>query len=158
MIYFSSKSTGDGVYKLQCTFSVGTNLDLANVDINNRVNKAQPKLPPEAISAGIEIKKKSPDMLMAIAIHSPDGAYDDVFLSNYAKLNLVDPIARVPGVGSTMLASQRDYAMRLWLRPDKLQKLGLTAGSMANQLTSFVGDANTKCPEFKSFLVNLEPA
>ncbi|MEE8107136.1 MAG: multidrug efflux RND transporter permease subunit [Planctomycetota bacterium] len=134
MIYFSSKSTGDGVYKLQCTFSVGTNLDLANVDINNRVNKAQPKLPPEAISAGIEIKKKSPDMLMAIAIHSPDGAYDDVFLSNYAKLNLVDPIARVPGVGSTMLASQRDYAMRLWLRPDKLQKLGLTAGDMANAI------------------------
>jgi HAE1 family hydrophobic/amphiphilic exporter-1/multidrug efflux pump len=131
MIYFSSKSSSDGRYVLVCTFEVGTNLDLANVDINNRVNKALPKLPPEATAAGISIKKKSPDLLMAISLYSPDGSYDDVFLSNYASLNLVDPIARTKGVGSTMIVGQRDYSMRLWLRPDKLTKLGLTAADVA---------------------------
>jgi hydrophobe/amphiphile efflux-1 (HAE1) family protein len=130
MIYFSSKSASDGRYVLSCTFEVGTDLDLANVDINNRVNKATPKLPPEAIDAGISIEKKSPDMLLAISLYSPDQSYDEVFLSNYASLNLIDPIARVPGVGSTAIIGQRDYSMRLWLRPDKLTKLGLTAADV----------------------------
>ncbi len=134
MLYFTSKSSSDGRYVLMCTFEVGTNLDLANVDINNRVNKATSKLPPEAVAAGISIKKKSPDMLMAIALYSPDNSYDDTFLSNYASLNMVDPIARTKGVGSTMIVGQRDYSMRLWLRPDKLTKLGLTAGDIADSV------------------------
>jgi len=134
MIYFSSKSSSDGRYVLQCTFEVGTDLDLANVDINNRVNKATPKLPPEAVSAGISIKKKSPDMLMAITLYSKNGAYDDVYLSNYATLNLVDPITRTKGVGSTMIIGQRDYSMRVWLRPDKLTKLGLTAADVTQAI------------------------
>ena len=134
MIYFSSKSSSDGRYILQCTFEVGTNLDLANVDVNNRVNKAMSKLPPEAVAAGVSVKKKSPDMLMAISLYSPDGSYDDIFLSNYTSLNLVDPIARTRGVGSTMIVGQRDYSMRLWLRPDKLPKLGLTAGDIADSI------------------------
>jgi hydrophobe/amphiphile efflux-1 (HAE1) family protein len=134
MIYFSSKSSSDGRYVLQCTFEVGTDLDLANVDINNRVNKATPKLPPEAVAAGISIKKKSPDMLLAISIFSEGDAYDDVFLSNYTSLNLVDPIARTKGVGSTMIVGQRDYSMRLWLRPDKLTKLGLTAADVTQAI------------------------
>ncbi len=134
MIYFSSKSSSDGRYVLQCTFEVGTDLDLANVDINNRVNKATPKLPPEATAAGISIKKKSPDMLLAISLYSPNGSYDDVFLSNYASLNLVDSIARTPGVGSTMIVGQRDYSMRLWLRPDKMTKLGLTAADVTQAI------------------------
>ncbi len=113
MIYFSSKSSSDGRYVLQCTFKVGTNLDLANVDINNRVNKATSKLPPEAVAAGISVKKKSPDMLMAIALYSPDDSYDELFLSNYTSLNIVDAVARTKGVGSTMIVGQRDYAMRL---------------------------------------------
>ena len=95
MIYFSSKSSSDGRYVLSCTFEVGTDLDLANVDINNRVNKAVPKLPPEAVASGISIKKKSPDMLLAIAVYSEGEAYDDIFLSNYTSLNLND--GRVPG-------------------------------------------------------------
>ncbi|MDG2149565.1 MAG: multidrug efflux RND transporter permease subunit [Planctomycetota bacterium] len=134
LIYFSSKSSSDGRYVLQCTFEVGTDLDLANVDINNRVNKASSKLPAEAIAAGISVRKKSPDMLMAIAVYSPNGAYDETFLSNYTSLNLVDSIARTPGVGSTMIVGQRDYSMRLWLRPDKLTKLGLTAADVANAI------------------------
>jgi HAE1 family hydrophobic/amphiphilic exporter-1/multidrug efflux pump len=132
MIYMSSKSSSDGRYVLTCTFKVGTNLDLANVDINNRVNKAQAKLPKEAISAGISIKKKSPDMLLVISFYSPTSAFDETFLSNYTSINIVDAVARTPGVGSTMIVGQRDYAMRFWVRPDKLSKLGLTGGDLAN--------------------------
>jgi HAE1 family hydrophobic/amphiphilic exporter-1/multidrug efflux pump len=96
------------------------------------VNKANAKLPPEALAAGISIKKKSPDMLLAIAVYSPDKSYDDVFLSNYTSINLVDPIARTTGVGSTMLVGQRDYSMRFWVRPDRLSRLGLTGPDIAN--------------------------
>lgn len=131
MIYMSSKSSSDGRYLLQCTFKVGTNLDLANVDINNRVNKAQPKLPKEAVAAGISVKKKSPDMLLVVSLYSPDKTYDETFLSNYASINLVDAIARTSGVGSTMIVGQRDYAMRFWVRPDMLAKLGLTGSDVA---------------------------
>ena len=134
MIYFASKSSSDGRYILLCTFEVGTNLDLANVDINNRVNKATSKLPPEAVAAGISVKKKSPDMLMAIAVYSPDDSYDELYLSNYTSLNLVDPIARTKGVGSTMIVGQRDYSMRFWLRPDKMTKLGLTASDVTEAI------------------------
>src|SRR3954469_7289592 len=142
MIYMSSKSSSDGRYVLTCTFTVGANLDLANVDINNRVNKATAKLPQEAIASGISVKKKSPDILLAVSIYSPDGSYDDTFLSNYTSINLVDPIARIPGVGSTMIVGQRDYAMRFWVRPDKLAKLGLTGSDLA----SVIGEQNLVAP------------
>lgn len=132
MIYMSSKSSSDGRYVLTCTFKVGSNLDMANVDINNRVNKATAKLPKEAVAAGISVKKKSPDILLAISVYSPDSTFDETFLSNFASINLVDPIARTPGVGSTMIVGQRDYAMRFWVRPDKLAKLGLTGNDLAN--------------------------
>ncbi|HWB84967.1 MAG TPA: multidrug efflux RND transporter permease subunit [Bryobacteraceae bacterium] len=135
MIYMSSKSSSDGRYVLTCTFKVGTNLDLANVDINNRVNKAMSKLPPEAIAYGISVKKKSPDILLAISVYSPDSTFDDTFLSNYTSINLVDPIARTSGVGSTMIVGQRDYAMRFWVRPDKLAKLGLTGSDLADVIS-----------------------
>src|SRR5689334_21691966 len=142
MIYMSSKSSSDGRYVLTCTFKVGTNLDLANVDINNRVNKATAKLPQEAINYGISVKKKSPDMLLAISVYSPDSTFDDTFLSNYTSINLVDSIARSPGVGSTMIVGQRDYAMRFWVRPDKLAKLGLTGTDLAN----VIGEQNLVAP------------
>ena len=142
MIYMSSKSSSDGRYVLTCTFRVGANLDLANVDINNRVNKATAKLPPEAIAYGISVKKKSPDILLAISVYSPDRTFDDTFLSNFTSINLVDPIARIPGVGSTMIVGQRDYAMRFWVRPDKLAKLGLTG----NDLASVINEQNLVAP------------
>ena len=142
MIYMSSKSSSDGRYVLTCTFKVGANLDLANVDINNRVNKATAKLPPEAVAYGISVKKKSPDMLLAISVYSPDSTFDDTFLSNFTSINLVDPIARIPGVGSTMIVGQRDYAMRFWVRPDKLAKLGLTGTDLAN----VIGEQNLVAP------------
>lgn len=142
MIYMSSKSSSDGRYVLTCTFKVGANLDLANVDINNRVNKATAKLPKEAVNAGISVKKKSPDILLAISVYSPDSAFDETFLSNFTSINLVDPIARTPGVGSTMIVGQRDYAMRFWVRPDKLAKLGLTGADLAN----VIGEQNLVAP------------
>lgn len=131
MIYMSSKSSADGRYSLTCTFDLGTNIDIANVDINNRVNKAQAKLPAEAIAAGISVKKKSPDMLLVLSIFSPDNSYDDIFLSNYTSINIVDPVARTRGVGSTMLVGQRDYSMRFWVRPDKIAKLGVDGTDLA---------------------------
>ncbi len=134
MIYMSSKSSSDGSYGLQCTFRTGTNLELAAVDIQNRVSRAQAKLPAEVINAGISTSKQSPDMLAVISLYSPDHTYDDLFLSNYASLNLTDALARTPGVGSTMLVGQRDYSMRLWLRPDKLAKMGLTASDIAQSI------------------------
>ena len=142
MIYMSSKSSSDGRYVLTCTFKVGTNLDLANVDINNRVNKANAKLPQEAIAYGVSVKKKSPDILLAISVYSPDSTFDETFLSNFTSINLVDPIARTPGVGSTMIVGQRDYAMRFWVRPDKLAKLGLTGSDLAN----VIGEQNLVAP------------
>jgi len=142
MIYMSSKSSSDGRYVLTCTFKVGANLDMANVDINNRVNKAAAKLPAEAINYGISIKKKSPDILLALSIYSPNSTFDETFLSNYTSINLVDPIARIPGVGSTMIVGQRDYAMRFWVRPDKLAKLGLTGSDLAD----VIGEQNLVAP------------
>ncbi|MGA0172971.1 MAG: efflux RND transporter permease subunit, partial [Phycisphaerales bacterium] len=131
MLYFSSRSSSDGRYTLTCTFEVGTDLDIATVDVNNRVNKASARLPSEAINQGIKVTKKSPDMLMAISLFSEGGVYDDIFVSNYATTQIVDPIARTDGVGSTQIVGQRDYSMRLWLRPDRLAGLGLTATDLA---------------------------
>lgn len=134
MIYMSSKCSSDGRYVLQVVFEVGTNIDLANVDVNNRVQQATPKLPADAVNAGVSVTKQSPDMLMVISVYSPDNSYDDVFISNYATINLVDAIARAPGVGGTMIVGQRDYAMRFWLRPDRLARLGLTATDISNAI------------------------
>jgi HAE1 family hydrophobic/amphiphilic exporter-1/multidrug efflux pump len=131
MLYFSSRSSSDGRYTLTCTFEIGTDLDIATVDVNNRVNAAASRLPSAAIDQGVKVTKKSPDMLMAISLSSPGGAYDDLFVSNYASTQVVDAIARTEGVGSTQIVGQRDYSMRLWLRPDQLPRLGLTASDLA---------------------------
>jgi HAE1 family hydrophobic/amphiphilic exporter-1/multidrug efflux pump len=132
MLYMSSKSSSDGRYVLDVTFALGRDPDLAMVDVQNRLKQAEAKLPQEVIDYGISVKKQSPDKLMVISLYSPDQSYDAVFLSNYASINLVDPITRVPGVGNLTIVGQRDYAMRMWLRPDKLAKLGLTADDVAN--------------------------
>ena len=131
MIYMSSKSSSDGRYVLDVTFALGRDPDLAMVDVQNRLSKADAKLPREALNYGITVKKKSPSMLMVLTLYSPDQSYDAVFLSNYATINLVDPIKRVSGVGDLTIGGQRDYAMRMWLRPDKLAKLGVTADEVS---------------------------
>ncbi|MFA5508202.1 MAG: multidrug efflux RND transporter permease subunit [Vulcanimicrobiota bacterium] len=135
MIYMSSKSSSDGAYQLTVSFEVGTDVDLAAVDVQNRVNRSTPTLPEEVVRNGITVAKQSTQFLMVPTLYSPDGSYDKLFLSNYASINLLDPISRVPGVGGVeMRAGAADYAMRIWARPDMLAKLGVTSGDIVSAL------------------------
>ncbi|WP_038172211.1 multidrug efflux RND transporter permease subunit [Verrucomicrobium sp. BvORR106] len=134
MLYMSSGSTSDGQSSIKVTFKVGKNIDDAAVDVQNRVARAQPKLPTDVTKNGITVTKQSPDMLLVFALSSPDGTYDDLFLNNYAFLNLQSELARVQGVGAVQIFTQKDYSMRVWLQPDKLAKLGLTANDVSNAL------------------------
>ncbi len=130
MLYMSSQCTNDGAMRLTVTFQVGTNLDVAQVQVQNRVAIAQPQLPQEVQRQGIIIKKASPDINVVVALFSPDESHDTTFLSNYATLQVKDQIARLPGVGDINVFGVRDYAMRLWLDPDKLAARNMTAGDV----------------------------
>jgi len=130
MIYMDSRSTNDGQYNLNVTFDVGTDQDLAAVEVQNRIAIAQSQLPPDVIRQGVTIRKQSLSFLQIIALASPDGRYDNVFLSNYATLYLFDALSRVPGVGSVRIFGARDYSMRIWLDPDRMARLGVTAGDV----------------------------
>jgi hydrophobe/amphiphile efflux-1 (HAE1) family protein len=130
MLYMSSQNTSDGNMKLTITFKLGTNLDNAQVQVQNRVAIAQPVLPQEVQRAGIVVKKASPDITLAIALFSPDGTRDPLYLSNYATLQVKDELARLPGVGDIFVFGARDYSMRLWLNPQQLASRDLTAGDV----------------------------
>ena len=130
MIYMDSKSANDGTYNLTVTFEVGANQDLGAVDVQNRVAVAQSQLPADVIRQGITIRKQSNDFLSVIALTSPDRRFDTTFLSNYALLNIQDALARIPGVGFVRIFGARDYSMRIWLDPDKMARLGVTAGDV----------------------------
>jgi HAE1 family hydrophobic/amphiphilic exporter-1/multidrug efflux pump len=132
MIYMSSRSGSDGTMSLTITFKVGTNLDIAAVNVQNRVAIAAAKLPAEVTRQGITVVKQSPDLVEIVALTSPDNSRDELYLANYATLNVVDVLARVPGVGQVTVFNGRDYGMRLWLDPDRLASLGLTAGDVAD--------------------------
>ena len=132
MIYMSSRSGSDGTMTLTVTFKVGTDLDIAAVNVQNRVSIAQAKLPADVTRQGLTIIKQSPDLVEIVALTSPDGSRDELFLANYATLQVVDVLARVPGVGQVTVFNGRDYGMRLWLNPDRLASLGLTAGDVAD--------------------------
>ena len=132
MIYMSSRSGSDGTMTLTVTFKVGTDLDIAAVNVQNRVAIAQAKLPQDVIRQGLSITKQSPDLVEIVALTSPDGSRDELYLSNYATLQVVDVLARVPGVGQVTVLNGRDYGMRLWLNPDTLASLRLTAGDVAD--------------------------
>jgi len=134
MLYMSSQCTNDGNMKLTITFKVGTNLDVAQVQVQNRVAIAQPQLPQEVQQQGLTIKKASPDISVVIALSSPDNSHDTVFMSNYATLQLKDQIARLPGVGDITIFGVRDYAMRLWLDPSKLASRNMTVGDIINSV------------------------
>ncbi len=130
MIYMDSKSANDGTYSLTVTFDVGSNQDLGAVDVQNRVAIAQSQLPPDVIRNGITIRKQSTDFLQVIALTSPNRSFDTTFLSNYALLNIQDALARVKGVGFVRLFGARDYSMRIWLDPDKMARLGISAADV----------------------------
>jgi hydrophobe/amphiphile efflux-1 (HAE1) family protein len=127
MLYVSSNATADGRFSIAVTFDLGTNLDIAQVQVQNRVTTATPRLPPEVRAIGVTVNKSSPDLMMVVHLYSPDKSRDDLFVSNFATLEIKDALTRVDGVGSITVFGSRDYAMRVWLDPDRLQSLGLTA-------------------------------
>jgi len=134
MLYMSSNSTADGRFAINVTFDIGTNLDIAQVQVQNRVAVAQPRLPPEVRQFGVTVAKSSPDLMMVVHLLSPDRSRDTLFISNYANLEIKDIILRVEGVGSITVFGLREYAMRIWIDPDRLQSLGLTAGDVTQAL------------------------
>ncbi|UCE83995.1 MAG: multidrug efflux RND transporter permease subunit [Deltaproteobacteria bacterium] len=126
MIYMSSTSASDGSYTLTVTFEVGTNLDMAQVLVQNRVKLAEPKLPEEVIRQGVNTKKKSTSIILFISLISPDDRYDELFLSNYATLRIRDQLSRIVGVGDVVVWPQSDYSMRIWLDPRQLKSRNIT--------------------------------
>ncbi len=130
MLYVSSNSTADGKFSISVTFDIGTNLDIAQVQVQNRVAIAQPRLPADVRNIGVIVAKASPDLMMVVHLYSPDKSRDALYISNYATLEIKDSVTRVDGVGSITVFGSRDYSMRIWLDPDRLQSLGLTANDV----------------------------
>ena len=131
MLYMDSNSSGDGVVTINVTFDVGTDLDIAAVNVNNRVNQALNKLPQEVQRQGVTVAKSSSNFLVVAAFYSPDDRYDALFISNYATQNILDAIKRVPGTTNVQIFGAKDYAMRIWLRPDRMAALGITVGDIS---------------------------
>ena len=130
MLYVASNSTADGKFSISVTFDIGTNLDIAQVQVQNRVSIAQPRLPADVRNIGVTVTKSSPDLMMVVHLYSPDKSRDQLFITNYATLEINDAVTRVDGVGSLIVFGSRDYSMRIWLDPDQLQSLGLTANDV----------------------------
>ena len=134
MLYMSSQCTNDGGYNLTVTFEVGTNLDMAQVLVQNRVNLALPTLPSEVKQTGVSVKKKSPNILLVVNLISPEGTYDQLFLSNYSTIRIRDELAQIKGVGDVTYLGQLDYSMRIWLDPNKMSARNLAASDVVNSL------------------------
>jgi hydrophobe/amphiphile efflux-1 (HAE1) family protein len=134
MIYMASNSTADGRFAIAVSFDLGTNLDIAQVQVQNRVAIAQPRLPADVRNIGVTVQKSSPDLMMVVHLYSPDKSRSALFISNYATLEVTDAVTRVDGVGSIIVFGARDYSMRVWLDPDRLQSLGMTATDVTNAL------------------------
>ena len=125
MIYMSSTSSNSGAYQLSVTFEVGTDPDIAAVNVQNRVALATSQLPTEVVQRGVSVRKSSSTMLMVVNLYSPNGTYDDVFLGNYAGIYIKDALSRVKGVGDVNVFTARDYGMRIWLDPDRMSSMGI---------------------------------
>ena len=134
MLYMSSQANNDGRMTLTITFALGTNLDTAQVQVQNRVTRTMPTLPTEVQRLGVTVDKASPDMTMVVHLTSPDNTYDMLYLSNYAALNIKDELSRLDGVGDVRLFGLGDYSMRVWLDPDKVASRGLTATDVVNAI------------------------
>lgn len=134
MLYMSSQCTNDGAYSLTITFKLGTDLDMAQVRVQNRVAMAVPNLPEAVRQTGVTTNKQSPNLLLVVNLVSPDGRYGQLYLSNFATIQVKDVLARLEGVGSVGLLGQQDYSMRLWLDPEKLAARDLTAGDVIRAL------------------------
>jgi HAE1 family hydrophobic/amphiphilic exporter-1 len=135
MLYMSSNSASDGSYTLTVTFEVGTDVDMATVLVQNRVNQALARLPQQVQSQGVTVQKKSTAILMCVTLESPDGVFDNLFLSNYAYLRVRDELSRIPGVGAVSVNGSDEYGMRIWLDPDKVKTYGLSAQDVINAVS-----------------------
>src|SRR6476646_10479306 len=130
MLYMSSQSTGDGKLTVTVTFQIGTDLNVAQMLTQNRVQDALPRLPEDVQRLGVQVRKSTPNILLAVHLISPDSSRDGLYISNYATLHVKDALARLPGVGDVQLFGARDYAMRIWLDPDKVAAHDLNAGEV----------------------------
>lgn len=151
LLYLQSFNANDGKLTLNVYFDVGTDVDIMQVNTQNRVGQAEAQLPDAVKREGVVVNRSSPDILMVIALSSPKGSYDAVFLGNYADINLVDAIKRVRGVGDVKNFTAQDYSMRIWLRPDKLASLGINHDDVANAIR----EQNAQSPAGR---VGAEPA
>jgi HAE1 family hydrophobic/amphiphilic exporter-1 len=142
MIYMKSLNANDGRMVFNVSFDIGSDPNIAQVNTQNRVSLAQPKLPQEVTREGITVEKKSPDILMVIDLYSPKGTYDSIFLSNYATINVIDPIARVKGVGDVKNFTAQDYSMRIWMNPDRMSAMGINT----SEVIQAVKDQNIQAP------------
>ncbi len=136
MVYFNSSAAANGTVTITATFEVGTNVDMAAVNVNNRVKAAEARLPEAVRRNGVIVQKRSNDILQVIALKSEEGKYNTLFLSNYASLNIVDEIKRVKGVGDVTIFGAQDYSMRIWLKPDRMAQLGLTTSEVSAAISA----------------------
>ena len=134
MLYMSSSCTNDGSYNLTVTFQNSMNVNMAQVLVQNRVALAVPLLPDVIKQTGVTVKKRSPDILVGFAITSPNGRYDQLYLSNYALMQIRDELSRLDGISDVMLFGQRDYSIRIWVDPGKLAARNMTAGDVAREI------------------------
>ncbi|MGO8838141.1 MAG: efflux RND transporter permease subunit [Limisphaerales bacterium] len=151
LLYLQSYSANDGKLTLNAYFDVGTDVDIMQVNTQNRVGQADAQLPEAVKKEGVVVNRSSPDILMVVALSSPKGTYDAIFLGNYCDINLVDSIKRVKGVGDVKNFTAQDYTMRIWLRPDKLASLGITPQDIQNAIK----EQNAQAPAGR---IGAEPA
>ncbi|MBW3567703.1 MAG: efflux RND transporter permease subunit, partial [Proteobacteria bacterium] len=134
MLYMASTSTSNGVLQISVTFGIGADPDKAALDVNNRVKQAEAKLPLEVRRQGVTVEKSSSSFLQVIAFRSPDGRFDDIYTSNYVTMNVLDRLKRVPGTTGVQIFGAKDYAMRIWLKPDRLTQLGLATSDVVRAI------------------------
>ena len=136
MLYFNSSSASNGQTQITATFEVGTDIDKAMFNVNNRVQLATPRLPEEVRRNGVTVAKRSQNILLVVALNSPKSTFDTLFLSNYATQNVLDELKRIPGAADVSIFGARDYSMRIWLRPDRMAQLGLTTGDITSAINA----------------------
>jgi HAE1 family hydrophobic/amphiphilic exporter-1/multidrug efflux pump len=134
MLYMSSTSAANGVVEIQVTFEIGADVDTAALNVNNRVKQAEPRLPQEVRRQGVTVEKGSSSFLQVLAFYSPDASREDLFISNYVTLNVLDALKRIPGTTNVQIFGAKDYAMRIWVRPDRMAQLKLTPGDLVRAL------------------------
>lgn len=134
MLYMHSTSTSQGVVEIRVTFNIGADVDTAALNVNNRVKQVEPRLPAEVRRQGVSVEKGSSSFLQVLAFSSPEGRHDDLFISNYVTLNILDAIKRIPGTTNVQIFGAKDYAMRIWTRPDRMAQLRVTPGDLARAL------------------------